>query len=537
MRPLRLLAFGLLLTATRGPILSAQEHAHAAPADRLGAVHFATSCRAVAPQFDRAVALLHSFEFAAAISGFNSVIAADPTCAMAYWGIALSRWGNPFAAGIRSAAQLRPGREAIERAAAMSAGTERERGYIAAVAQLYADHEHTDQRMRIAAYERSMGVLSAAQPQDPEASIFYALALAAAAPPDDKTYTNQLKAVSILERELAAQPNHPGLVHYLIHSHDAPALASGGLDAARRYGTIAPSAPHALHMPSHIYTRVGLWQESINTNLKSIAAAEREGSIGEALHASDYLMYAYLQTGQDRAALAVVTGLPGFAARFDPNAIASAAPGSAGMFALAVIPARYALERRAWKEAAALEPAVTAIPWTQAQTHFARALGAAHTGDGVKARASLDSLGAIRDRLQTSGESYWAEQVAISRLGAAAWLALADHRNDDALAGMGEAAAREDATEKSAVTPGPLAPARELLGDMLFELNRTAEALVAYRATLEKEPNRFRALYGAMRAAAVSGDRVAAAGYKEQLRKNCRLADVAGRPEIAEIKR
>jgi hypothetical protein len=537
MHTLRSLGVGLLLTTTYVLYLAAQEHAHAAPAERLGTVHFETSCRGVSPQFDRAVALLHSFEFGAAISGFNSVLAADSTCAVAYWGIALSRWGNPFAANVRLAGQLRPGREAVERGGHMSAATERERGYIGAVSRLYADYENTSQRTRVVAYEQAMGELSSAQPQDAEASIFYALSLAAAAPPDDKTYANQLRAVSILEGQLAAQPNHPGLAHYLIHSHDVPALANGGLDAARRYGAIAPSAPHALHMPSHIYTRVGLWEESINTNLKSVAAAERDGSLGEALHASDYMMYAYLQTGQDQAALRILRGLPALAARFDPTAIGSAAPGSAGTFALAAIPARYALERRAWSEAAALEPTTSATPWADAQAHFTRALGAANVGDAAKARASIDSLRSLRDRLARSGESYWADQVEISRLGAAAWLALAEHRNEDALTGMRDAATREDATEKSAVTPGPLAPARELLGDMLLELNQPAQALAAYRATLGKEPNRFRALFGAMRAASLAGDREGASGYMEQLRKVCKLGDVPGRPELAEIRK
>jgi tetratricopeptide (TPR) repeat protein len=534
---LRLLALGLCLVPGTARCLAAQDRARTPATETLGTVHFSTSCApAVAVPFNRAVALLHSFEFGSAIAAFNSVLATDSTCAMAYWGVALSRWGNPFAAGIRGAAQLRPGRDAIERAQRTPSATERERGYITAAAQLYAGFERTDQHTRVVAYERAMNTLVGAQPADTEAVIFYALALAASAQPGDKSYANQRKAASILEGILAQQPNHPGVAHYLIHSHDVPALADGGLDAARRYGTIAPSAPHALHMPSHIYTRVGAWQESIETNLKSIEASLRDGSMGEALHASDYAMYAYLQTGQDRAAQRVLTGLPALAAKFDPTAVASAAPGSAGVFALAAIPARWALERRAWAEAAALEAKSSAFPWTEALTHTARALGAAHTGDLARARASIDSLAAIRARLMQVGETYWADQVEIARLGANAWLLLAQHQDEEALKSMREASAHEDLTEKSAVTPGPLVPARELMGDMLLELKRPAEALEAYRATLEKEPKRFNALYGAARAARLAGDRAAASDYAAQLKTSCKLGDVPGRAELADIR-
>lgn len=514
----------------------AQQHPHSS--GRLGTVRFATSCApAVAVTFDRAVALLHSFEFANAIAAFDGVLATDSLCAMAHWGIALSRWGNPFAANIRNAAQLRPGRDAAERATRAPTATDRERGYIAAVSQLYANYEHTDQRSRIVAYDHAMGELAAAQPADTEATIFYALALAASAPPQDKTYANQRRAAEMLETFLASHPNHPGLAHYLIHSRDIPALAAAGLDAANRYGAIAPAAPHALHMPSHIYTRVGAWQESIETNLKSIAAATLDGSMSEALHASDYAMYAYLQTGQDRAAKALLAGIPALAVKFDPHAIESAAPGSAGVFALATIPARWALERRAWAEAAALTPVASEFPWADAQTYVARALGAAHMGDLLSARASIDSLRSMRDRLSATGEVYWTEQTEIAHLTATAWLALAEHRDSSALALMRQAAGREAMTEKNAVTPGPLAPASELLADMLLDLHQPQEALSQYRATLEKEPNRFRALYGATRAARLVGDRAAASRYAMQLRKNCTRGDVPGRAELAKIRR
>ena len=476
----------------------AQDHAHpeGAPTERLGTVHFATSCSpSVAPGFNRAVALLHSFEFRASIGAFNEVLAADSTCAMAHWGIALSRWSNPMAAGNRSVAQLQQGRQAVDAATRLGLrASERERGYIHAVGQLYDDFEHKDQRTRIVAYERAMSELVMQQPADTEAMIFYAISLAASASPTDKTYANQLKAGSILEALWAKQPDHPGIAHYIIHTYDYPALADKARAAAQRYASVAPSAAHALHMPSHTFTRVGMWEESINTNKRSMEVALSSGAIAEVLHASDYAMYAYLQLGKDSDAKAILDGLPALAARFDPNAITGAAPGSAGVFALAAIPARWVLERSAWAEAAALEPKASAYPYTEAMTYFARALGASHMGDLAKAKISIDSLALIQQRLSAKGEGYWAEQVAIQGLAAQAWLDLAEKRENDALMLMREAAKREDATEKSAVTPGPLAPARELLGDMLMELNRPTEAKMEYRATLQKEPNRRHAL-------------------------------------------
>lgn len=472
-----------------------QQHAHGTP-EKLGTLHFATSCSpAVAPLFDRAVALLHSFEFGASIRAFNDVLASDSTCAMAHWGIALSRWSNPMAAGNRSPAQLRLGKEAADAALRLAAGaSERERGYIQAVGQLFEDFERRDQRTRIVAYERAMSDLAARHPADTEATIFHAIALAASASPTDKTYANQRRAGGILESLFAAHPDHPGLAHYIIHSYDYPPLADRAQAAARRYAGIAPAAAHALHMPSHTFTRVGMWEESVATNRRSMEAALATGSISEVLHAADYAMYAYLQMGKEAEARAVLDGLPALAARFDPNAITGAAPGSAGLFALAAIPARWALERRAWREAVALRPTPTAFPYTEAMTYFARSLGASRTGDPAAARVAIDSLASIQQRLAARGEGFWAEQVAIQHLTAQAWLAFAERRFPTALARMREAAAREDATEKNAVTPGPLLPARELLGDMLMELRRPAEARAEYRATLRKEPNRRHAL-------------------------------------------
>ena len=400
-----------------------------------------------------------------------------------------------MAAGLRSSAQLKQGSEAVAAAVRLAPNaSERERGYIAAVGRLYQDHERVDQPTRILAYEQAMRALAREHPADTEATIFHALSLAASAPPTDKTFAKQLEAGRILEPLWAKHPDHPGLAHYIIHTYDYPPLASKAREAARRYSSIAPSAAHALHMPSHTFTRVGLWEQSIETNNRSMRTAIGTGSIAEALHAADYAVYAYLQLGNEQQAKALLDSVPSLAARFDPNAITGAAPASAGYFAIAAIPARWALEREAWKEAAALEAKATDYPHTEAMTYFARALGAAHTKDLVKAKASVDSLQSIQRRLSSKGEHYWAEQVAIQQLAAQAWLDLTEKRPDQALERMREAAKREDATEKNAVTPGPLKPARELLGDMLVELGRSREAQAEYRATLEKEPNRRHAL-------------------------------------------
>ncbi len=529
---------GVLAIVLMAVAASAQQHEHgAASLDKLGSVTFPNSCSAAAqPSFNRGVALLHSFEFGRAIADFEAAATADPACGIAYWAIALSRWSNPFAPGIRSAAQVAQGREAVDRARAAGAKTERERGFIDAVALLFTNADAANQPTRVVAYRDAMAALSARDAQDVEAAIFYALALTAAEEPTDKTYASRLKAGALLERLFVQQPQHPGLAHYIIHSYDVPALADKALEAAKRYATIAPSAPHALHMPSHTFTRVGYWQDSIDANIASAEAARRDKSTAEELHAYDYQAYAYLQTAQDRAARKLIDELPAVAARFDPEAIGGAAPGSAGVFALAAIPARYALERQAWTEAVALEPHPSKFPYAEAMTYFARALGAAHAKNAAAGREAVASLESIRARLAEAREAYWAEQVEIQRRGANAWVAFAEGRSDEALTEMRTAAAREDATEKSAVTPGPLAPARELLGDLLIAMNRPGEALVEYEATLKKEPNRFRTLAGAARAARMSNNDAAARRYYDMLVKMCGKADSPARPELAEAR-
>ena len=508
-------------------------HDHGAPAAKLGAVHFATSCApAVQAEFDRGVALLHSFWFSAAVESFNAVLKNDPTCVMAQWGIAMSWWSNPFG-GFRTPRALENGLAASDAARAISGSTARERAYLAAVDQLYRDAATRDQRARTVAYEKAMETLVAAYPDDVEARIFYALALGQTALPTDKTYANQLKAASILEEEFARQPEHPGLAHYIIHSFDVPPLASRGLTAARRYSAIAPHAPHALHMPSHTFTRLGLWQDSIDTNLKSAAAAHLDpGAASEELHALDYLVYAYLQTAQDVAAKRTVDLVKPLGDKIPNAGVGNAAPPSAGYYAVAAIPARYALERAAWEEAAALVPPATPFAFADAVTHFARALGAARSGRTDAARQDVEKLAGLRNTLKTANDAYWSEQVEIQRLGAAAWVALADGQPVVALGLMREAADREDATEKAALTPGPIKPARELLGEMLLQVKQPAAALAAFEATLTKEPNRFRAVHGAARAATAAGQPARASAHYAALRRICKSADRPERPEL-----
>jgi hypothetical protein len=526
---------GLLLTVAANCL--AQEHQHG-NGEKLGIVHFATSCNAGAQkEFDRAVALLHSFQFSRAIEGFNAVLRDDAACGIAYWGIALSDWSNPFASGMKDKAQLQAGRERVEHGETVGAKTERERAYVAAVAKLYSSFESTPQRTRLIAYRDAMAKVAANYPDDPEAQIFYCLAIAASEDPADKTYAGRLKAGAILEKLFEQEPEHPGLAHYIIHTYDLPALAGRGLAAARRYSEIAPDAPHALHMPSHIFTRMGYWQESIDSNIAAAAAARRDGETAEELHASDYEVYAYLQTGQDEAARRIMKSLPEIASRFDPQAVMSGAAGPAVGFALAAIPARYALERQDWKQAAQLALRETAFPYTEAMTWFARGIGAARLGQAPAAYESAAALQRLRERLLKTNETYWAQQVEIQELEVGAWGALAAGKKEEALRQIQLAAESEDATEKSAVTPGPLAPAREMLGGILLEMNEPAQASEEFEATLKKEPGRFRALYGAAHAAQLSGNRDASRRYFRELLKVCEHADKPGRAEILEAQR
>jgi tetratricopeptide (TPR) repeat protein len=480
---------------------------------------------------------MHSFQFARAIEAFRAILASDPSCSMAYWGMALSSWGNPFAAGLKVQTQLDQGLKAVTQAKVANPKTERERAYVEAVAHLFTDAANTDQRTRVLAYESAMAAVSAAYPEDTEATIFYALAIACAADPADKTYARQLKAGAILETLYARYPDHPGLAHYIIHTYDVPPLAARAAAAAQHYSEIAPSTPHALHMPSHTFTRLGEWQASIDANIASATSARDAGQPADELHACDYLIYAYLQTAQDAAAHHVVESAIEIFSRFDPAMIIAGAGGPlAAYFAHAAIPARYALERRAWADAEKLEPTSSPYPHTDAITYFARGLGAAHRKDHAAAFSAINSLEQIRDKLIGMKEIYWANQVEIQRQEVVAWLASAEGKPQDALAKMRAAAEQEDETEKSAVTPGPLAPARELLGDLLLEQKRPSEALKEFESTLTKEPNRFWSLYGAAEAAKLAGDRQMAQIYFYKLLKIAEDADQPGRRELVEVR-
>ena len=505
-----------------------ETHGVASP-DSIGSasVKFQTSCApTLEDSFNKAVALLHSFWFPEAIKGFEGILAADGNCAMAHWGIAMSQWGNPFA-GIKPARTVELTKAAIDKAKTTGTPTPRERGYIEAVAQLVTASDPGSHVARITAYESAMEKVSRDNPGDTEARIFYALAVNQTAPPTDKTYAKNLKAAGILEPLFEKMPTHPGLAHYIIHAYDAPPLADKALVAARKYASLAPAVPHALHMPSHTFTRVGSWQESIDTNKRSADAARATNGAGEELHALDYQTYAYLQIAQDKAAKSVVdharevTGGPG-------------APVNA--FAVAAIPARYALERGQWVEAASLTPSPAPTPFTEAITHFARALGAARSGNPSAATADIERLAALRDKEQELKDPYWTEQIDIQRRVALAWQTFAAGKKEEGLAQMSAAADAEDATDKSAISPGPLAPARELYGEMLLAAGKTNEALAAFEMTMKKEPNRFRGIAGAARAAEKLGDKTRAATYYKKLLEVAKAADTE-RPDLVQAKK
>ena len=477
----------------------------------LGRVHFPVSCSAASQNtFDRGVALLHSFWYDQAERTFSQIARTEPGCAMAYWGIAMSVYHPVWAAP--SDNDLSKGAAALTQAQSADAKTERERDYIAALAVFYRDTGKASHRERALAWRSAMQQLSAKYPEDPEAAIFFALSLIATAPAGDKTYANQKQAAEILNRILPEQPDHPGIAHYMIHSYDSPPLAILALPAARSYARIAPASAHALHMPSHIFTRLGLWQESIDSNLASAAAAKEYvakslpgAASQDELHAMDYLEYAYLQTCRDADARRIVEEAAAVS-KLDQQVFQAA-------YALAAIPARYTLERRRWSAASELGVRPAWFPWAQfpfaeAITHFARALGSARSGNPRLARAEIQKLAAIHDALAQSQQDYdWATQVQVQRLTALAWLAHAENHNEAATASMRAAADLEDRTDKHPVTPGPVLPARELLGELFMELNQPALALPEFEKVLGNSPLRFNATYGAARAAELSGDR------------------------------
>ena len=468
------------------------QHDHPIDLGNLGKVTFKTSCKG--SEISRAVAMMHSFWYAEAEKAFLRVAKSDPNCAMAYWGVAMANyhpiWAPP------NGDELRAGKAAAEKAKSMKAGNDRERDYIAAINVFYADSDKLDHMTRAKAYEQAMEKVAAKYPKDDEASIFYALAMLGTASPNDKTYANQKKAAEILNRVLAKEPQHPGVAHYIIHSYDYPELASLALPAARTYAKLAPGSPHALHMPSHIFTRLGLWDESISSNLASAAKAKayvtqiKPGLTSfDELHAIDYLVYAYLQQGDEAKAATLVEQVRTVSGAALDN------PNFAAAYAIAAVPARWTLERRKWDDAARLTVAPQTFPWknfpyAEANIHFARAIGAARSGDLNTAKAAVDQLAAIRKTLLDQKSSYWADQVEIQRLSAQAWLAKAAGLREEAERLMRSAADLEDRTEKHPVTPGAIIPARELLAEMLLEDGKATEAVAEAERTLKVAPTR-----------------------------------------------
>lgn len=505
--------------------------------EELGEVNFSVPCKySVRETFGLAMSLLHSFEYDEAEKAFVKVIDGDPDCAMAYWGVAMSiyhaLWAPPSEEG------LKKGKKMVDIAASIPK-TDKEKAYLEAIGLYYQDWETLDAKTRASKMANKMAAIHQQYPDDTEAAILYALALNSTADPTDKNYTKQKQAGRILETIFPNQPNHPGVAHYLIHTYDYPILAEKALSTARKYAKIAPASAHAQHMPSHIFTRMGLWDESISSNLDATASAvcyaKSAGFPGhwdEELHGMDYLVYAYLQQGDNDKANAQNSYL---------NTMDTIQPANFKVaYALAAIPARIALENKDWSRAANLAPSSiefrwVQFPWQKAIVHFTRALGAAHLGNTQKAAAEITTLQTLHQNLVDKGIQYEANQVLIQLKAATAWLHFAKGNNQEALALMREAADMEDSTTKHPVTPCEVLPARELLGDLLLASNKPAEALIAYEKDLADHPQRFNGLYGAALAAQKLGKSAQAKLYFEKLIK---IAEPAGhkRPEIAVAK-
>ena len=518
-----LLFVALFLFVTSGYSQEMHPHKHD-PSESVGVVRFPVSCKPEAQkQFNRAVTWLHSFEYEEAEKAFTEVTVTDPQCAMGYWGVAMSNYHPLWAAPLP--AEMRRGMVAVVKAKTAGAQTQRERDYIAAMETFYKDSINPDNtvkgdhRTRVFAYHEAMKRLHQNNPSDQEAAVFYALTLIATGMmSNDKTYVREKEAAKILNRVLARQPQHPGVAHYLIHSYDFPALAHLALPAARTYAKLAPASAHAQHMPSHIFIRLGLWQEAIRSNRDAETSAKAfakrhnmPGAWDEQLHAMDYLAYGYLQRGQDKEAWAVLDEM---------LKIKSVQPQTFKVaYSFAAIPARYALERKRWDEASKLTlPANTAatfpwhsFQWAEAHIHFARAIGFARSGNADSARKEVEALAAIRDGLKIGkGEYDWVKQVEIERQIAAAWVAFAEGKREESVKLMRAAADLDDATDKHPVTPGAILPAREQLGELLLELKQPAAALKEFETSFKSAPERFNGVYGAARAASLGGDSKAA---------------------------
>ena len=530
MKRYSLFIFLILLALLSTSVAEAQKKGKKPPAapEKVGQAAFPISCKkTVQKTFDRGIALLHSFWYPEAERAFTSIIQTDPNCAMGYWGIAMSFYHPLWEAP--NARELRRGWTFAVRAKKLGSKSERERDYLAAIETFYHDSDKIDHATRAVAYEKAMERLHQKHPEDREGAIFYALALLGAASPTDQSHANQKKAVEILNPIFAETPEHPGVVHYLIHATDSPELAAEGLNAARAYAKVAPSVPHALHMPSHIFTRLGLWQEAIDSNRAAEAATKikMKESPDERLHAMDYLVYAYLQRGEDAKALGVVNEI-----RSMPRTKESSLKAD---YALAAIPARYVMERRRWSDAFALPARPSRYRYTEAITYFTRSVGASRSHRIIEARGELEVLKSVHDALVEAKELYWADQVEVLLQAGGAWAEYTDGKHDRALLHMRTAADLEDSLEKRPVTPGPIIPAREMLGDLLLEIGEPKKALIEFEKSLKSSPNRFNGLYGAARAAERSEDFATARSYYEKLVAVAGDAD-SDRTELAEAK-
>ncbi len=505
--------------------------------ERLGEVNFPVSCNTRAQtEFNRAMALFHSFWFGPAKKSFARVLEHDPACGMAHWGMAIMSMGNPFTWASNPAA-AKAGAPAAAEALRVGARSQRERDYITALSALFKDWETTEFRPRALAFEQAMERLTRKYPKDEEARILYALALNVTALPSDKAATKQLAAAAVLEPLFKKHPRHPGVAHYLIHTYDYAELAGRGLPAARAYGTIAPSVPHALHMPSHIFSRVGLWPEMVEGNRASYLAAKAEldeGTLGigayDALHAMDYMVFGHLQQAQDKAAKALVDEA-GAIRKVNVENFPAA-------YAFAAIPARFALERGDWRQAAGLKLTPAELAWhkfpqSEAILVFARGLGAARIGELDAARRDVERLEALKATLTATKNAYWAGQTDFQIQTVNAWIALAEKRNELAVQLMRAAAEAEEASDKHPVTPGNVVPSRELLGEMHLALGQPAQALLEFERSLVRDPNRFRGIHGAARAAEASGNAGAAAKYYLKLLAMSAARD-AERPELVQ---
>ena len=507
------------------PGLPASGHEVEQGSGQLGTVNFANSCDAkVQKELQRGIAMLHSFWYSAGERTFRHVLADDPGCSIATFGIAALLMNNPLAGQGASPKAAETALAALEQGRSVAPKTQRERDYIEAVAAYYTDFANRPERARQLSRAQAFEALAAKYPDDDEAQIFAALYLAGTQLQADPTYAAYLKAAAVLEKQFAAYPDHPGVAHYLIHSYDAAPIAPQGLAAARKYALIAPDAPHALHMPSHIFTRVGAWQDSVALNRRSADAAKVDNSLVDAYHAADYMVYAQLQMGRDKDASRVRDEFT--------SAGGIGLPQFAGPYAAVAIPARLALERGDWVTASQLPMQGSAFPQCEAITSFARALGAARKGDVAAAAENALQLEGQHKALLDAKNSYWAKEVEVQRVAVAAWVAKGRGQSDEAVRLMRAAADMEDRNEKHIVTPGRVVPARELLGDMLMELKQPAEALVAYELSQVREPNRLRGYAGAAAAAEAAGDRAKARAHSAKLVELTRNADTP-LPEVA----